>query len=190
MQIDLESWIYRWLYTRRKDKIASPFSRARDRVKEKKNSLLLSPSPWRKESTWPVIKRFCTVLLRAVNAMKICWVGVTRWPGGEGANSCESERRRWWCWIGSFILFLLLFDDWSVLRISLQDRPGSGNPLRWMNFTREKRRSFFINSVFILFDISFNIFAKYFEHWLCFVRLIIVLCFNVIRCNWIEKKIK
>lgn len=83
MQIDLESWIYRWLYTRRKDKIASPFSRARDRVKEKKNSLLLSPSPWRKESTWPVIKRFCTVLLRAVNATKICWVGVTRWPGGR-----------------------------------------------------------------------------------------------------------
>lgn len=189
MQIDLESWIYRWLYTRRKDKIASPFSRARDRVKEKKNSLLLSPSPWRKESTWPVIKRFCTVLLRAVNATKICWVGVTRWPGGRelirakvrgGDDDVEL----------AFILFLLLFDDWSVLRISLQDRPGSGNPLRWMNFTREKRRSFFINSVFILFDISFNIFAKYFEHWLCFVRLIIVLCFNVIRCNWIEKKIK
>lgn len=70
----------------------SPVARALKEKKKKKEKTLShcplsSPllSSRRKESTWPVIKRFCSVLLRAVNATKICWVGVTLWPGrGEG----------------------------------------------------------------------------------------------------------
>ena len=154
----------------------SPVARVLKETKKKKEKTLShcplsSPllSSRRKESTWPVIKRFCSVLLRAVNATKICWVGVTCWPRGRGRELIRAKVRG-----GD--------DD-----VELDDLFYSCYLFRWLigvanRFTGSSRggihcgfefyawkkmnilfnlvfKSFFINSMFILSPISsFNIF--------------------------------
>lgn len=155
----------------------SPVARALKEKKKKKEKTLShcplsSPllSSRRKESTWPVIKRFCSVLLRAVNATKICWVGVTLWPGrGEGElirakvrggdDDVELDGLFYSCYLFRWLI--------SVANRFTGSSRG-GIHLCGFEFYAWKKmnilfnlvfKSFFIDSMFILSPISsFNIF--------------------------------
>lgn len=153
----------------------SPVARALKEKKKKKEKTLShcplsSPllSSRRKESTWPVIKRFCSVLLRAVNATKICWVGVTLWPGrGEGelirakvrgGDDVELDGLFYSCYLFRWLISV-------ANRFTGSSRGGIHCGFEFYAWKKMNIlfnlvfKSFFINSMFILSPISsFNIF--------------------------------
>lgn len=153
----------------------SPVARALKEKKKKKEKTLShcplsSPllSSRRKESTWPVIKRFCSVLLRAVNATKICWVGVTLWPGrGEGelirakvrgGDDVELDGLFYSCYLFRWLISV-------ANRFTGSSRGGIHCGFEFYAWKKMNIlfnlvfKSFFIDSMFILSPISsFNIF--------------------------------
>lgn len=149
MQIDLELDISLDIHhQRRKDKIASPFSRVHKEKKggggEKKLSLIVPLRGKNRLDRW--LNAFCTVFAARCERK----VAESAWHVvGRGKKLIRAKVRGGDDDVelaGLFYSCYLSFDDWSVLRISLQDRPLS---FRWMNFEQVKKGEKFVQPSFL-----------------------------------------